>query len=203
MILRLPTRSETEAFLTQAGDLNPGPWVAHSRHVAQAAQQIALRHPKLEPEAAYIMGCLHDIGRREGITGIRHVIDGYHFLTAQGYEDAARICLTHSFPTQDIRADFGKPDFTQEEYNFVAEYLLGIQYTVYDKLFQLCDALALPTGCCLLEKRFIDVVLRYGFNDFTLDKWRATFAIKAQFEQEIGCSIYELLPNVVETTFNS
>ncbi|MCP4360186.1 MAG: HD domain-containing protein [Chloroflexi bacterium] len=200
--MKIPTLSETESFLAEAADLNPGPWVAHSRYVAEAARQIALHHPELEPEAAYILGCLHDIGRREGITGMRHIIDGYHFLAAQGYEDAARICLTHSFPAQDIREAFGKWDCTQEEYNFVADYLLGIQCTVYDKLFQLCDALALPDGCCLLEKRFIDVVLRYGFNDFTLDKWRATFAIKEQFEQEIGCSIYELLPNVVETTFN-
>lgn len=36
-----------------------------------------------------------------------------------------------------------------------------------------------------------------------MNKWRATFAIKAQFEREMGCSIYELLPNVVEITFAS
>jgi len=132
---------------------------------------------------------------------MRHIIDGYHFLMSKGYADAARICLTHSFPVQDAESAAGKWDCAPEAYDFVANYLLQINYTLYDKLLQLCDALALPNGCCLLEKRFVDVVLRHGFNDFTLDRWRATFAIKEQFEQEIGCSIYELLPNVVETTF--
>ncbi len=199
--MKIPALSEAEALLDEAAALNPGPWAAHSRYVAEAARQIAQRHPELEPEAACILGCLHDIGRREGWTDMRHIIDGCHLLAAQGYEDAARICLTHSFPLQDIREAFGKWDCTQKEYDFVADYLSRVQYTPYDRLFQLCDALALPAGCCLLEKRFIDVVLRHGFNDFTLDKWRATFAIKEQFEQEIGCSIYDLLPNVVETTF--
>ena len=29
-------------------------------------------------------------------------------------------------------------------------------YDDYDRLVQLCDALALPSGFCLLEKRFVD-----------------------------------------------
>jgi hypothetical protein len=58
----------------------------------------------------------------------------------------------------------------------------------------LCDALALPDGFCLIEQRFVDVVLRRGFNDFTLDRWRATFEIQHGFEARCGTSIYGLLP---------
>ena len=132
---------------------------------------------------------------------MRHIIDGYNFMMEKGYDDVARICMTHSFPVQVMESAAGKWDCTPDEYDFVVNYLSQIEYNLYDKLFQLCDALALPEGCCLLEKRFVDVVLRHGFNDFTLKRWRATFALKEEFEQEIGCSIYELLPNVAETTF--
>ncbi len=199
--MKIATLSEAEALLTQAEKRNPTPWVSHSRYVAVAAQKIAERHPQLDPETAYILGLLHDIGRQEGWTAQRHVIDGYNFMMGIGYDDAARISMTHSFPVQNAKAAGSKWDCSPDEYDFAVNYLAQIEYNLYDKLLQLCDALALPEGCCLLEKRFVDVVLRHGFNDFTLPRWRATFAIKEEFEQEIGCSIYELLPNVAETTF--
>ena len=35
-------------------------------------------------------------------------------------------------------------------------------------LIQLCDGLALPNGFCLLEKRLLDVSMRYGCNEHTV-----------------------------------
>jgi hypothetical protein len=52
-----------------------------------------------------------------------------------------------------------------------------------------------------MEKRMLDVGLRYGINEFSLRKWQATFNIKVDFEQRMGCSVYSLLPGVVENTF--
>jgi hypothetical protein len=52
-----------------------------------------------------------------------------------------------------------------------------------------------------MEKRLLDVTLRYGPNDFTTRKWQAFFKIQRDFEEVIGKSIYSLLPNVVENTF--
>ena len=74
-------------------------------------------------------------------------------------------------------------------------------YDDYDRLVQLCDALALPTGFCLLEKRFVDVALRYGTHPSTVERWEAVLNIKQHFERIIGCSIYDLLPGVVENSF--
>lgn len=202
--MTLPTRDGAEALLDEASRLNPGPWVQHSLYVAQAAQRIAEHHPSLDLQRAYILGCLHDIGRRAGITGMRHVIDGYAYLTELGFDDAARICLTHSFPYKNPQAVFGEWDCTLEELEMVSRYLERIEYDHYDRLLQLCDSLALPTGFCLIEKRLVDVLLRYGrhgVSDWVVLKWQATFDIQRQFEAEIGCSIYALLPGVVETTF--
>ena len=57
--------------------LNPGPWREHSLGVARAAEYIARECGDMDAEKAYIMGLLHDIGRYEGVTSMRHIIAGY------------------------------------------------------------------------------------------------------------------------------
>jgi len=52
-----------------------------------------------------------------------------------------------------------------------------------------------------MEKRFVDVTMRYGFNQSTIEKWCAFFDVKASIELIIGKSIYELMDGVVENTF--
>jgi hypothetical protein len=201
IILEIPTRQQATDYLAEAGQCNPGPWVSHSQQVAEAAQRIAAAHPELDPESSYSLGLLHDIGRREGVSDMRHVLDGYHFLQAEGYPQAARICLTHSYPLPDVGARSGYWDGTAEDEAFVANFLSNIEYTPYDRLIQLCDALCLPGGPVLMEKRLLDVSLRHGFNDFTIRKWQAFFDILQAFENAIGQSVYSLLPGVVENTF--
>ena len=198
----LPSREQAEQLLIEGSRRNPGGWVSHSRYVAQAAAAIAAAHPTLDEEIAYLMGLLHDIGRQEGITGIRHIVDGYEFMQALGFGAIARICLTHSFPVADHRvASSGWEVCTPAQTAFVADYLQQIEYDEYDRLLQLSDALALADGFTLLEKRMLDVVYRYGPNAFTVAKWRATFALRDQFEAAIGGSIYRLLPGVAANTF--
>lgn len=34
------------------------------------------------------------------LAAVRHVIDGYDYAMNQGWDEVARICLTHSYPTQ-------------------------------------------------------------------------------------------------------
>lgn len=199
--MKIPDRNIARLFIEEAERLNPGEWVKHSENVAQAAYLIADHHPILDPETAYILGYLHDIGRRAGVSGMRHILDGYRFLNELGYPDAARICLTHSFPYQDYRAGSAVPDWTGEEAQWLKSYLENIQYHDYDRLIQLCDTLANSQGYCLMEKRLVNVVLRYGFNEFTILKWRAFFELRDAFSKAIGRSVYEVLPGVVENTF--
>ena len=81
------------------------------------------------------------------------------------------------------------------------EFVANAVYDDYDRLVQLCDALAMPSGFCLLEKRFVDVTMRYGVHPATIDRWKKILEIKEQFENQIGCSIYSLLPGIVENSF--
>lgn len=200
--MNIPTLSQARAFLEEAEERNPGPWVAHSIRVGEAAQTIAEHHPCLDGETAYILGLLHDIGRREGVKGMRHVLDGYQFLVDQGFPDAGRICMTHSYPVQDARSGASDWDGTAEEFTFIQDYLKQITYDDYDRLFQLCDSLALPEGFCLVEKRWVDVLMRYqNFTEFTVPKWQAIAKIKHDFEAMIGVNIYTLLPGIEKATF--
>ena len=200
--MQIPTVSQAKAMLTDAGKISPGPWTAHSYSAAENAKYIAEKCADLNPESAYIMGLLHDIGRREGFKNFSHLFDGYDFLSLQGYPDAARICLTHSFPVADINIFFGKKDCTDEQFEFLKDFLLHVQYTDYDRLIQLCDAISMPQGAVLMEKRFVDVATRYGLPDFTLRKWQAFLKLKDYFDDKTGCNIYTLLPNIVENTFD-
>lgn len=200
--LDVPSIEEAKLMLEEAGRLNPGPWIEHSLNVGRAAELIAQCDGELDKNTALVLGMLHDIGRRCGITNMRHSIDGYNYAMEQGYDLLARVCITHCFPYKNVDEICGKWDCSDEEYKFVKEYLDNVDFSAYDKLIQLCDALALPSGYCLIEKRMIDVVMRYGFGKFTLEKWKATFEIQRYFEERIGKSIYSILPNVVENTFD-
>ncbi|MBL4930909.1 HD domain-containing protein [Clostridium paridis] len=197
----IPTLQEAETFLYEASILNPGQWVDHSKYAANAAKLIAENCEDINPTTAYICGLLHDIGRRYGVTDLRHILDGYNFLMEKGFERAAKVCLTHSFDCKDIKTAFGIWDCSKEEFKFVKTYLENIQYDDYDRLIQLCDALAFTNGYCLIEKRLVDAVLRHGTNEYTTLKWKATFEIKDYFERKMGKSVYSILPGVIENTF--
>lgn len=201
-----PTIEQAEAWLQDGVKRNPGLWDAHSRYVGQAARAIAERIPELDPERAQVLGMLHDIGRRFGVTGNLHISDGYNFMMEQGCPEVARICLTHSFPYQNIDSCFGSWNVVADRDGESARKRMGellsqLTYNEYDRLIQLCDALAMGNGFCLLEKRWVDVVMRYGSNGFIIPKWKATYEIKDALEKRMGISVYELLPGVKENTF--
>lgn len=196
-----PNRETAEKELEIAGQLNQGPWTEHSINVGLAAQIIAEKCTNINPDKAYVLGLLHDIGRRYGISARRHGIDGYKFMKEKGWDEVSRICLTHSFPVPDFNKEIGKNDMSDEESQFVRKYLSEITYDDYDKLLIVCDSLADNQGFCMLEKRFVNTTRRYGIFPFTVERWNVTFEMKEYFEKQMNCSIYDILPNVKETTF--
>ena len=193
-----PSLEQAERLLSAAEQRNPGDWVAHSRFVAQAARMIAERHPSLDPQRAFVLGLLHDIGRQTGPNQDRHILDGHDFLLALGYADAARIALTHSFVVPDLATLQGQWDAAPHEWARLGALLAAAEMTEEDRLLQLCDTLALASGFCTVQERLIDVALRYGFNTRTPDKWRAVLTLKADFDAACGSNIYGLLPGLAE-----
>lgn len=157
----------------------------------------------MNPYIAYILGLLHDIGRRRvGIVGMRHSIDGYTYAIEKGYDLVGRICLSHvAFRHNNKVIIVGNWNGTKEEYKFIVDYLSKIEENDYDRLIKLCDYISLPNGFCLMEKRIVDMAIRGGVTEYTVPRWKSTFEIKRYFEKKIGKSIYKVLPKVKENTF--
>lgn len=194
---------EAEKELSIGEQLNPGPWVKHCMSVGLNAKLIADKIDKLDSSQAYAMGLLHDIGRREGIKQVMHTIDGYDYMMSLNQKEIARICLTHSFPIQDANTFLGEFDCTEEQKAFLSRFIKNTEYDDYDRLIQLCDAISMPNGACIMEKRLLDVALRHGLPDFTIDKWKAFIELKRYFDKLCDCNIYTLLPNVIENSYES
>jgi len=191
------TKEQALIILEEGAEKYNGKWVNHSKNVAIVAERLA-EALNLDKDKAYMYGLLHDIGRRVGTTGVRHGIDGYNYMKSIGQEEVARYCLTHSFTVKDISNILGKWDMTDEETKFVRNYLDNIEYTIYDRIVQLSDYMATSNQITLVERRIVDVYLRYEFDIKSLKNWNIIFKIQAEIEEKLGYSIYKLFPEIKE-----
>ena len=188
-----PSREEAEALLEEALPHNPGPWGDHSRTAAHCAECIAKASGGiLDPDKAYVLGLLHDIGRRYGKRHLGHVSDGYSYMMHLGCDEVARVCLSHSFNNQSLADYVGNRDTSPEETALIENGLATMVYDEYDRLIQLCDSLAGAEGVLDIEERMLDVKRRYGA--YPQHKWDINLALKAHFEALCGeRDIYEIV----------
>lgn len=185
-----PAREEAERLLIEAEACNSGPWGNHSRVAAMCAEKIAAA-AGMDKEKAYVLGLLHDIGRKFGVKHLGHVYDGYQYMKELGYDEVARICLTHSFSVPDLEVYIGNRDISDKQQEEIRAALAACVYDEYDKLIQLCDALAGADGVVPMEERMADIRKRYG--SYPQDKWDANMALKSYFEEKAGEDIYCLV----------
>lgn len=183
-----PSREEAERLVRESEAINPGPWGDHCRVAAHCAERIAARCEGMNPDKAYVVGLLHDIGRRFGGRHLGHVADGYSYMMSLGYDEVARICLTHSFNNQSMDGYIGKIDTTEEELKLIQTELAKITMDDYDRLIQLCDALAGAEGVLDMEERMGDVKRRYGY--YPEDKWNINLELKRYFEDKMQEDLY-------------
>ena len=142
----------------------------------------------MDAEKAYVLGLLHDIGRKFGVRHLGHVSDGYRFMMSLGYDEAAKICLTHSFNNHTVDEYIGKLDVSGEEMEMIKTELARTVYDDYDRLIQLCDSLAGAEGVLDIEDRMNDVKKRYGF--YPQKKWDSNMRLKRYFEEKMKKDIY-------------
>lgn len=185
-----PDRGEAERLLREAECRNPGPWGDHSRVAARCAERIAAA-AGMDREKAYVLGLLHDIGRKFGIYHMPHIYNGYQYMMSLGYDAVARVCLSHSFSTPDFRTYIGKFDVSEAQLHEVENWLSQMEYDDYDRLVQLCDCLAGSEGVVDMEARMLDVKRRYG--SYPQEKWDNNMALRAYFEAKCGGDIYEIV----------
>ena len=110
------------------------------------------------------------------------------YMKSLGYDEVAKICLTHSFNNHTIDEYIGKFDVTDEELTIIKTELAKTIYDEYDRLIQLCDCLAGAEGVLDIENRMNDVKKRYGF--YPQDKWNSNMNLKQYFEGKMNKDIY-------------
>ena len=184
----LPNRKRAEKLLAEAEICNPGPWGDHSRTAAHCAEKIA-QHSGMNPEKAYILGLLHDIGRKYGRFDLRHISDGYLYMTSMGYDEVARVCLSHSFHKPSLEDYNGKYDTSDEDLQMLKDKLSEMVFDDYDRLIQLCDAISGPDGVMDIVDRMSDVKRRYG--SYSQEKWDNNLYLKKYFEDKMHMDLYE------------
>ena len=113
-------------------------------------------------------------------------------MMSLGYDEVAKICLTHSFNNQTTKEYIGKFDVSDEELNLIKNTLAKVDMSDYDRLIQLCDSLAGSEGVLDIEERMGDVKQRYGY--YPQEKWDSNIRLKKYFEEKAGKDIYEIHP---------
>lgn len=184
----LPTREEAMALVRDGLSCNPGAWGRHCLTAAHCAEKIANACGDMDAEKAYILGLLHDIGRKFGVRHLGHVSDGYTYMKSLGYDEAAKICLTHSFNAQTVDEYIENFDVSEKELTLIKTELAKVIYDEYDWLIQLCDSLAGAEGVLDIEARMNDVKKRYG--SYPQKKWDSNIHLMHYFEAKMGQNIY-------------
>lgn len=184
----LPTRKEAIELLKDGLVSNPGPWGKHCLTAAHCAERIASKCGDIDSEKAYVLGLLHDIGRKFGVRHLGHVSDGFIYMKKLGYDEVAKVCLTHSFNNNSVDEYIGKFDVTDEELTIIKTELAKASYDEYDKLIQLCDCLAGAESVLNIEQRMEDVKKRYG--SYPQTKWDSNIKLMHYFENKMKENIY-------------
>ena len=196
--MKLTSEKALELLEEAKGKAKDDYWIEHSICVGNTAEKIA-KALNLDDEKAKTLGYIHDIGKRNGYGPgvIPHGIGGYEYIISLGYdEEYASICLTHSYLNNDINCVAGGiPKSTKYGYDFTKEYIEKHEYTIYEKIINLCDLMC-KQNTMTLEKRIIELITRYGVFDNTVYHIKEAQKLKKEIEKFIGCSIYNILNNV-------
>ena len=185
----LDYRTKTTVFA------NRNEYIFHTTGVASAARKIAEKTMYLNPEKAYVLGLLHDYGKKydEFISRKFHAKTGYDELFEKKYFNSAQICLTHSFPYKDFKNEDYK-SYYPEWLDWARNTLKTVVYDEYDYLIQLCDCFFEGMNIVSFEKRFEGIMRRYNLSLKDIDiQIKGAERNKSYFDKICNMDVYELL----------
>lgn len=173
-------------------------WINHSICVGNTASKIAealnKNNYKLEVDKVKTLGYIHDIGKMVGEFK-NHAMNGYQYLKSNGYDDDyCNICLTHSYLNNDIKCAAGG---FLSDIPFVNKFIKNHKYTLEEKIINLCDLMC-KTKVYTVDKRIIDLLLRYGVYENTQYHIKETYKLKKYFDILLGHNLYDLFPEIKE-----
>lgn len=165
----------------------------HTRGVARFSALLAKAFD-IDPEKAYILGLLHDYGKRNDDykSNIFHGLDGYYEMQRMGYDDVARICLTHTFREKDFdNEDYSYPNQWLED---CRQLLKPYSYDDYDHIVQYADMFFEGLNIVRLEDRIAGIAGRYKISPHQLKNLSdSVFKLKKIIDERCGCDSYQIL----------
>lgn len=166
----------------------------HTLGVAKAAEAIAAHIEGMDCDKAYVLGLLHDYGKRisERTEGRFHGREGYEAMQEMGYPEVAKICLTHTFPNKNFSED--EFSYPQDWQDWSRKTLSELEYNDYDYLIALCDKFFEGMSMVSIAKRVKGIVQRYGLAP-SQEKIliEGAMRLKEYFDRKTGCDIYDIL----------
>lgn len=195
--MKLTSEKALELLENSKGLAKDDNWIKHCICLGDTAEKIADKL-NLDTDFAKTLGYIHDIGKRNGYdSNIKHEISGYNYILELGYdEEYARICITHSFLNNDINCVAGGVISEDTyKYDFMKEYVRNHEYTIYEKIINLCDLMCKYNNMTL-EKRIIEIMLRKGCHTNTVYHITEAQKLKDEIDEMLGCSVYSLFDDI-------
>ena len=78
---------------------------------------------------------------------------------------------------------------------FRTEFIKKHQYTIYEKIINLCDLMCTRERM-LLEQRIVEIMLRRGCHENTVYHIKEAQKLKSEIEELLGCSVYSLFEDI-------
>lgn len=183
--------SKTNILNLQMG-LPQGISGVHYQNVAYVAATIA-QAANLDPQKAYIVGLLHDYGEyiEDTIPHTFHGTAGYDQMMQKGFDEVARVCLTHSF----FEGIYSPDNFAYESAEIIraGTIISGMTLDDYDYLVQIADLMSPNLIIDTVENRIHMITEKYKIPpDLAAAKLTAAQNLKARFEQKYSINIYSL-----------
>lgn len=169
-------------------------WITHSICVANTASVIA-KELNLDVDYAKTLGYIHDYGKAIGDFS-KHDMNGFNYLKDLGYdEEYYSICLTHGYLNNDVMCAAGG---IPRDIPFRTEYIKNHKCSIYEKLICLCDLMC-AQEVIGIDKRLIDIIIRYGAYSNTQYHVKEVYKLKKYFDDLLGYNLYNLFPEMMNT----
>lgn len=191
--MKLTSNEALQMLKEMEKDAQDTGWIYHSICVGNSAGKI-VEELGLDVDKAKTLGYIHDIGKGVGEFS-SHVMNGYKYMKELGYDDEyANICLTHSYLNNDVYCTAGGiPD----DIPFRTEFIKNHEYTIYEKIINLCDLMCTKVNMTL-EKRLIDIMVRRGVHENTVYHIKEAQKLKQEIDEMLGHNVYDLFPDILD-----
>lgn len=192
--MKLTSKKALEMLNDAKGKTITDLWITHSICVANTASIIA-KELNLDVDYAKTLGYIHDYGKAIGDFS-KHDMNGFNYLKDLGYdEEYYSICLTHGYLNNDVMCAAGG---IPRDIPFRTEYIKNHKCSIYEKLICLCDLMC-AQEVIGIDKRLIDIIIRYGAYSNTQYHVKEVYKLKKYFDDLLGYNLYNLFPEMMNT----